>query len=83
MITNLLGLPGPGRIRVEWNTSTTSKACQVILVDGSAELERRPHVFVAGPSAQVESFEGLDRNHHYTVMIEGTDDQQDLEVTTT
>lgn len=82
MITNLLGLPGPGSLRVEWNTNS-NKACQVILVDGTRELEKRPHVFVAGPSAQFESFEGLDHNHRYTITIQDSDDLKDLDVTTT
>ena len=81
MITNLLGLPGPGSFRVEWKTST-NKACQVILVDGTTELEKRPHVFVPGSSAQFESFEGLDHNHRYTVSIQDTEETRDLDVTT-
>ena len=81
MITNLLGLPSAGSVRVEWKT-TTNKDCQVMLVDGSAELERRRHVFVPGASAQVESFEGLDHHHRYTVMIEDSDERKDVDVTT-
>jgi len=81
MIRNLLGLPGPGSFRVEWET-TTQKACEVILVDGTTELETRPHVFVPGASSQFESFEGLDHHHRYTVRIQDTEDRQDLDVTT-
>jgi len=81
MITNLLGLPGPGSLRVEWNT-TTNGECQVILVDGTAEWEKRMHMIVSGPSAQFESFEGLDHNHEYTVTIQDSDERKDVSVTT-
>ncbi|MBO0880174.1 MAG: hypothetical protein J2P17_07425 [Mycobacterium sp.] len=82
MITNLLGLPGPGSIRVEWNTTNTNSACQVIVVDGATEWEKRMHMIVPGPSAQVESFEGLDRHHQYTIVIQDPDETKDLNITT-
>ena len=81
MITNLLGLPGPGSLRVEWNT-TSNGACQVILVDGTTEWEKRMHMIVPGAPTQSESFEGLDRNHQYTVTIQDTDERKDVSVIT-
>ncbi len=67
--------------KVEWQTESTGE-CQIRLFRGPIEQEKRTVLAVPTVTTSVVTFEGLERQHRYTVVIENNDDRRELSVTT-